>query len=40
MTPLQGIIKKLAGKQVTFESGDDRIILTSAASGQAVGFYR
>lgn len=37
VTPLQGIIKKLAGKQVTFESGDDRIILTSAASGQAVG---
>lgn len=37
VTPLQGINKKLAGKQVTFESGDDRIILTSAASGQAVG---
>ncbi|CAH1207439.1 hypothetical protein PAECIP111892_02894 [Paenibacillus auburnensis] len=37
VTPLQGVTKKLAGKQVTFESGDDRIILTSAASGQAVG---
>lgn len=31
------MIKKLAGKQVTFESGDDRIVLTSADSGQAVG---
>ncbi|WP_340022010.1 glycoside hydrolase family 3 C-terminal domain-containing protein [Paenibacillus sp. FSL K6-1096] len=37
VTPLQGITKKLAGKQVLFESGDDRIILTSKASGQAVG---
>ncbi|QSF46317.1 glycoside hydrolase family 3 protein [Paenibacillus tianjinensis] len=37
VTPLQGVTKKLAGKQVTFESGDDRIILTSAASGQAIG---
>lgn len=37
VTPLQGVSKKLAGKQVSFESGDDRIILTSAASGQAVG---
>lgn len=37
VTPLQGVIKKLAGKQVTFESGDDRIVLTSADSGQAVG---
>lgn len=37
VTPLQGVTKKLAGKQVTFESGDDRIILTSADGGQAVG---
>ncbi|AIQ16720.1 beta-glucosidase [Paenibacillus sp. FSL H7-0357] len=37
VTPLQGVTKKLAGKQVSFESGDDRIILTSAATGQAVG---
>ncbi|NQX45543.1 glycoside hydrolase family 3 C-terminal domain-containing protein [Paenibacillus tritici] len=37
VTPYQGVTKKLAGKQVTFESGDDRIILTSAAGGQAVG---
>ncbi|WP_379160010.1 glycoside hydrolase family 3 C-terminal domain-containing protein [Paenibacillus sp. sgz5001063] len=37
VTPLQGVTKKLAGKQVAFESGDDRIILTSAASGKAVG---
>ncbi|QQZ58604.1 glycoside hydrolase family 3 C-terminal domain-containing protein [Paenibacillus sonchi] len=37
VTPLQGVTKKLAGKQVVFESGDDRILLTSAASGKAVG---
>ncbi|WP_019912553.1 glycoside hydrolase family 3 protein [Paenibacillus sp. HW567] len=37
VTPLQGVSKKLAGKQVAFESGDDRIILTSAANGRAVG---
>ncbi|WNS46786.1 glycoside hydrolase family 3 C-terminal domain-containing protein [Paenibacillus sp. MMS20-IR301] len=37
VTPLQGVTKKLAGKQVAFESGSDRIILTSAASGRAVG---
>ncbi|MEC0172066.1 glycoside hydrolase family 3 protein [Paenibacillus graminis] len=37
VTPLQGVTKKLAGKQVVFESGADRIILTSAASGKAVG---
>ncbi|AIQ51517.1 glycoside hydrolase family 3 protein [Paenibacillus sp. FSL R7-0331] len=37
VTPLQGVIKKLTGKQVTFESGDDRIILTSADGGKAVG---
>lgn len=33
VTPLQGVTKKLAGKQVSFESGSDRILLTSAASG-------
>ncbi|HEY4431880.1 MAG TPA: glycoside hydrolase family 3 C-terminal domain-containing protein [Paenibacillus sp.] len=37
VTPLQGVSKKLPGKKVTFESGADQIILTSAASGQAVG---
>ncbi|WP_339271538.1 glycoside hydrolase family 3 C-terminal domain-containing protein [Paenibacillus sp. FSL R5-0470] len=37
VTPLQGVSKKLPGKQVTFESGADQIILTSAAYGQAIG---
>ncbi|GGF97717.1 glucan 1,4-alpha-glucosidase [Paenibacillus albidus] len=37
VTPLQGVRKKLAGKQVTFESGADQIILTSAANGKALG---
>ncbi|MEK4235571.1 glycoside hydrolase family 3 C-terminal domain-containing protein [Paenibacillus sp. FSL H7-0714] len=37
VTPLQGVSKKLPGKQVTFESGADQIILTSAANGQAIG---
>ncbi|WP_440961693.1 glycoside hydrolase family 3 C-terminal domain-containing protein [Paenibacillus nitricinens] len=37
VTPLQGVSKKLPGKHVTFESGADQIILTSAASGQAIG---
>ncbi|NOU79096.1 carbohydrate-binding protein [Paenibacillus sp. LMG 31459] len=37
VTPLQGVTKKLAGKQVSFESGSDRILLTSAASGRTVG---
>jgi beta-glucosidase len=31
------VSKKLPGKKVTFESGADQIILTSAASGQAIG---
>jgi beta-glucosidase len=37
VTPLQGVRKKLPGKLVTFESGADQIILTSAANGQAIG---
>ncbi|KGE18699.1 glycoside hydrolase family 3 protein [Paenibacillus wynnii] len=37
VTPLQGITKKLAGKQVAFESGSDLMILTSASHGKAVG---
>lgn len=37
VTPLQGVSKKLPGKHVTFESGADQIILTSAANGQAIG---
>ncbi len=37
VTPLKGVSKKLPGKQITFESGADRIILTSAENGQAVG---
>jgi beta-glucosidase len=37
VTPLQGVKKKLAGKQVAFESGSDQVILTSAASGKALG---
>ncbi|CAH1058422.1 glycoside hydrolase family 3 protein [Paenibacillus pseudetheri] len=37
VTPLQGVSKKMPGKHVTFESGADQIILTSAANGQAIG---
>ncbi|WP_379136335.1 glycoside hydrolase family 3 C-terminal domain-containing protein [Paenibacillus sp. sgz500958] len=37
VTPLQGIMKKLPGKQVSFESGSDHIQLTSADSGLTVG---
>lgn len=37
VTPLQGVSKKLPGKHVTFESGADQIILTSASNGQAIG---
>ncbi len=37
VTPLQGVSKKLPGKQVTFESGADQIIFTSTANGQAIG---
>ena len=37
VTPFQGITKKLPGKQVTFESGSDLIVLTSATKGKAVG---
>ncbi|ASA19890.1 glycoside hydrolase family 3 protein [Paenibacillus donghaensis] len=37
VTPLQGISKKLRGKQVTFESGADDILLTSAADAKALG---
>ncbi|MDQ0192055.1 glycoside hydrolase family 3 protein [Paenibacillus wynnii] len=37
VTPLQGITKKLAGKQVAFESGSDLVVLTSASNGKAVG---
>lgn len=37
VTPLQGVSKKLPGKQISFESGSDQIILTSVANGQAIG---
>ncbi|MCL6605217.1 MAG: glycoside hydrolase family 3 C-terminal domain-containing protein [Paenibacillus sp.] len=37
VTPLQGITKKLAGKQVAFESGSDLMVLTSVSNGKAVG---
>jgi len=37
VTPLQGIAKKLPGKQVTFESGSDQVIFTSVVNGKAVG---
>lgn len=37
VTPLQGVIKKLPGKQVAFASGADQIILTSAADGKVLG---
>ena len=37
VTPHQGVSKKLPGKQITFASGADQIILTSAANGQAIG---
>ncbi|WP_138752047.1 glycoside hydrolase family 3 C-terminal domain-containing protein [Paenibacillus sinopodophylli] len=34
VTPIEGIKSKLAGKTVTFSSGNDRIVLRSAANGQ------
>ncbi|MDQ0059230.1 glycoside hydrolase family 3 C-terminal domain-containing protein [Paenibacillus harenae] len=34
VTPLQGITSKLEGKNVTYSSGNDRIVLQSAASGE------
>lgn len=37
VTPLEAIQKKLAGKQVQYCDANDRIILTSAASGKKVG---
>ncbi|NIK75205.1 beta-glucosidase [Paenibacillus castaneae] len=36
VTPLDGIKSKLAGKTVTFSSGNDRVVLRSAASGKAL----
>ncbi|CAM4192441.1 glycoside hydrolase family 3 C-terminal domain-containing protein [Paenibacillus alkaliterrae] len=36
VTPLEGIKSKLDGKNVTFSSGNDRIILKSSANGQAL----
>lgn len=37
VSPLQGVSKKLPGKQIRFERGSDQIILTSAANGKAIG---
>lgn len=37
VTPLQGIQSKLEDKKVTYSSGNDRIVLQSAASGQNLG---
>ncbi|MGO4539145.1 glycoside hydrolase family 3 C-terminal domain-containing protein [Paenibacillus sp. 2TAB19] len=34
VTPLQGIASKLEGKSVSYNSGNDRIVLQSAASGE------
>ncbi|WP_028611353.1 glycoside hydrolase family 3 C-terminal domain-containing protein [Paenibacillus harenae] len=36
VTPLEGIRSKLEGKTVTYSSGSDRIVLRSAANGQAL----
>ncbi|OMF37091.1 beta-glucosidase [Paenibacillus sp. FSL H8-0548] len=36
VTPLEGIKSKLAGKQVGYSSGNDRIVLKSAANGKAL----
>ncbi|MGF7048900.1 beta-glucosidase [Paenibacillus sp. DS2015] len=38
ITPLQGIEKKLVGKQVTFKDGNDQISLSSVANNQWVAF--
>lgn len=36
VTPLEGIKSKLAGKEVTFSSGNDRVRLKSAANGKVL----
>jgi beta-glucosidase len=36
VTPLEGIVSKLAGKQVSYSSGNDQIRLKSAANGKAL----
>lgn len=37
VTPLEGVKSKLEGKTVTYSSGNDRVILKSAANGGALG---
>jgi beta-glucosidase len=36
VTPLEGVKSKLAGKSVSYSSGNDRVVLKSAASGKAL----
>ncbi len=36
VTPLEGIKSKLAGKSVSYSSGNDRVVLKSAANGEAL----
>jgi beta-glucosidase len=36
VTPLEGIKSKLAGKSVSYNSGNDRVVLKSAANGKAL----
>jgi len=36
VTPLEGIKSKLAGKSVSYSSGNDRVVLKSAANGKAL----
>lgn len=36
VTPLEGIQSKLAGKTVSYSSGNDRVVLKSAANGKAL----
>ncbi|WP_426333648.1 glycoside hydrolase family 3 C-terminal domain-containing protein [Paenibacillus silvae] len=40
VTPVEGIRSKVGSDNVTFRDGDDRITLTSAASGKKIGLVR
>lgn len=39
VTPLEGIKSKLSGKSVSYSSGNDRVVLKSAANGKALQAY-